>query len=141
MPWESGLRLLDCQSNEMHDFLISLVIYSFLLFPPILLIFRFTTRKPPWRVINLLVLLFSLLGWSLVFYAYAEEQTRTQELLEQQRYDELPHGWDSDGASGVFALFLGWLVPLAYFMLWLTVYALAATIRKVFGSNRKRMDA
>ena len=82
-----------------------------------------------------MIVLFALIGWGVVLTAYVEEQARISELIHQGRYGELPKGWDSDGASGVFALFGGWLVPLAYFVLWLAVYMLAAMIRRLFTSK------
>ena len=78
------------------------------------------------------MVLFALLGWGLVFTAYVGEQEHIGELIEQERYEELPEGWDSDGASGLFALFGGWLVPLVYFVLWLVIYTLAAMVRCLF---------
>jgi hypothetical protein len=44
---------------------------------------------------------------------------------------QLPEGWDSDGASGVFVLFGGWLFSLVYFAPWLAIYALATGIRRL----------
>ena len=114
-----------------------IVIFSFLAFPPILLAFKFFKKKPAWWLMVLLMVLFVLLGWGLVLSAYIEEQTHINELLDQGRHEELPKGWDSDGASGVFALFGGWLVPLAYLIFWLSVYALAAIVRGVFKPKAK----
>ena len=120
----------------MSDSIASVVICSFLVFPPVLLISKFITKRPGWWPIVLLIVLFSLLGWGLIFSAYIGEQARISELIEQKRYGELPEGWDSDGASGLFALFGGWLVPLAYFVLWLLVYTLAAMMRRLFTSKQ-----
>ena len=120
----------------MNDIFTSIVMYSFLAFPPALLILKFATRKPAWWLILLLIVLFALLGWVAVFNAYVEEQLRIAELIDQGRYEELPNGWDSDGASGVFALYGGWLFTLAYFVLWLAVYALAAMTRRLFRSKQ-----
>jgi hypothetical protein len=119
----------------VNDIFVSIAIYSFLAFPPALLILKFITKKPGWWLIVLLIVLFVLLGWGLVFTAFVEEQARISELIDQERYEELPEGWDSDGASGVFALFGGWLVPLAYFVLWLVIYTLAAMVRRLFTSR------
>ena len=83
-----------------------------------------------------LFVLFVLLGWGLVFNAYVDEQEHINELIDQKRYEELPEGWDSDGASGLFALFGGWLVPLAYFAVWLAVYTVATIIRRLFISKQ-----
>ena len=82
------------------------------------------------------MVLFVLPGWDLVFTAHVAEQEHINELIDQQRYEELPEVWDSDGASGLFALFGGWLVPLAYFVLCLAVYTLAANIRHPFTSKQ-----
>jgi len=120
----------------VNDIIVSIAIYSFLAFPPALLILKFITKKPGWWLIALLIVLFVLLGWGLVFTAYVAEQDHISELIDQKRYEELPEGWDSDGASGLFALFGGWLVPLAYFALWLVVYTLAAIIRRLFTSKQ-----
>ena len=120
----------------MNDVIISILIYSFLLFPPALLTIKFITRKPRWWLIVLLVILFALLSWGLVITAYVGEQARISELIDQKRYEELPKGWDSDGASGLFAVFGGWLIPLAYFASWLVLYTLAALIRRLFTSKQ-----
>jgi uncharacterized membrane protein YhaH (DUF805 family) len=96
---------------------------------------KFTTRRPAWWVI---VLLIALLGWCLVILGYISEQDRISELINQGRNDELPEGWDSDGASGLFAFFFGWLFALVYLLPWLAVYALAATVRKLWGSKAKK---
>lgn len=122
----------------MSDIFYSLVLYSFLAFPPILLIMKLVTRKPSGRFLVLLVVLYALLGWSLIFIAHVEEQSHIYELLDQGRYEELPSGWDSDGGKGVMALFLGWIFPLVYFMAWLVVYAVAAIIRSLFNLEGKR---
>ncbi|MTW20795.1 hypothetical protein [Allochromatium palmeri] len=128
----------------MNDIFASIAIYSFLAFPPAILILKFITKKPGWWLIFLLMVLFVILGWGLVFTAFIEEQARIGELIDQERYEELPDGWDSDGASGVFALFGGWLVPLAYFVLWLVIYTPAAMVRSLFTSRQppnKRMQS
>ena len=128
----------------MNDLFASIAICSFLIFPPALLILKFITKKPGWWLVVLIMALFVLLGWGLVFAAFIEEQARISELIDQERYEELPEGWDSDGASGVFALFGGWLVPLAYFVLWLMIYTPAAIVRSIFTSMQppnKRMQS
>jgi len=133
-----------CQATRVNDIFASIVMYSFLAFPPALLILKFTTKKPAWWIIVLLIVLFALVGWGVVFTAYVEEQLRITELIDHGRYEELPNGWDSDGASGVFALYGGWLFPLAYFVLWLAVYTLAAMARRLFKSKQspdKRMQS
>ena len=127
----------------MADIIASIVIYAFVAFPPALLIVKFITKKPSWWCVVLLMVLFALLGWGLVFTAYVGEQAHIGELIEEGRYEELPEGWDSDGASGLFALFGGWLVPLAYFVLWLMIYTLATMVRCLFTSKpppNKRMQ-
>ena len=128
----------------MNDIIASIAIFSFVVFPPALLILKFITKKPGWWITTLLIVLFALLGWGLVFTAFVEEQNRISELIHQERYDELLEGWDSDGASGVFALFAGWVVPLAYFMLWLVIYTMASMVRGFFTSRQppnKRMES
>ena len=128
----------------MNDIIASIAIFSFVVFPPALLILKFIAKKPGWWIIALLIVLFALLGWGVIFTAFVEEQNRISELIDQERYEELPEGWDSDGASGVFALFAGWVVPLAYFMLWLMIYTLAAMVRGLFTSRQppnKRMQS
>ena len=120
----------------MNDIIASISLYSFLAFPPALLILKFITKRPRWWLVVFLLVLFVLLGWGLVFNAYVEEQEHINELIDQKRYEELPEGWDSDGASGLFALFGGWLVPLAYFVLWLAVYTVATIIKGLFASKQ-----
>ncbi len=120
----------------MNDIIASVAVYSLLTLPPALLILKFTTKKPGWWLIVLLVAIFVLVGWGLVFSAFVEEQARISEIIDQERYEELPEGWGSDGASGVFALFGGWLVPLAYFVLWLVIYTLASVVRRLFTARQ-----
>ena len=110
------------------------MLYVFLAFTPALLAIKFITQKPAWWLIVLLIV---LLGWGIVIGAYIEEQSHISELIKQGRNDELPEGWDSDGASGAFALLGGWLFALAYLIPWLAIYALAAQIRKLFKSKEK----
>lgn len=110
----------------------SIFIFLLLVFPPALLIVKFIKNKPAWWLIVLLILIFSILVWFIIAYGYISEQDEISRLIEQGRYEELPEGWDSDGASGLFALGLGWLPPLAYFMICLVIYALSASVRKLF---------
>jgi hypothetical protein len=121
----------------MAEILHSIASYSFLVFPPILLLLKFITKKPAGGLLVLLVVLYALLGWPLIFFAYAEDQSHINELINQGRYEELPKGWDSDGGAGVGALFLGWIFPLFYFLAWSVVYAVAAIIRSFFEPKRK----
>ena len=74
----------------MDDIITSIAIYSLLALPPALLIFRFVTKKPGWWLIALLIVLFVLTGWGLVFTAYVAEQEHIRELIDQERYEELP---------------------------------------------------
>lgn len=87
------------------------------------------TQKPAWWLILLLIV---ILGWSVVIVVYMEEQMHISELIDQGRNNELPEGWDSDGASGLFAVFGGWLVALAYLLPWLAIYILASITRRLF---------
>ena len=101
----------------------------FLAFTPTLLVIKFITRKPAWWLILLLTV---LLGWGLVIGVYIVEQNHISELIDQGRNDELPQGWDSDGASGLFAVFGGWIVALVYLLSWLVFYSLATIVRRLF---------
>ncbi len=105
-----------------------MVLYLFLALAPVVLIVRFVTHKPAWWLVVLLTL---FPGWGLIVMGYFEEQDRIGELVDLGRYDELPEGWDSDGASGLFAVFGGWFFALAYLAPWLGVYALAAIVRRI----------
>ncbi len=51
--------------------------------------------------------------------------------------EQLPDGWDSDGASGVVAVFPGWLLSIIYFLPRLVIYMLAALIRLFFKSVKR----
>ena len=74
----------------------------------------------------------------IVSFGYFSGQDEISRLIEQGRDEELPEGWDSDGASGLFALGLGWLPPLAYFIVCLGIYAIAASMRKLFAAKFKK---
>jgi hypothetical protein len=124
--------LLGLQGNFLGD---PLVFYVFLAFTPALLAIKFITRKPAWWLVVLLIV---LLGWSIVIGGYIAEQSHISELIKQGRHDELPKGWDSDGASGLFSFLGGWLFALAYLIPWLAIYALAALIRKSFRSKAEK---
>lgn len=111
----------------------------FLLLAPVLLAFRFFRQRPAWWMIGPLI---AVLGWLAWFGAYFFYQLHIGELIEQGA--ELPEGWDSDGAAGVFALFMGWLISLLYFLPWLAVFLLATLIRGLLrkqGSEDDHDDA
>ena len=105
------------------------MLFVFSIFPPALLIVRFVARKPAWWVILISLLLFVVVGWLFIVGAFVFDQLHISELIQQGRGDELPEGWDADGARGVFAVFLGWLLPLVYCLVWLVLYAVAALVR------------
>jgi hypothetical protein len=109
-----------------------IVFFSGLAFPPTLLSTKFITKKPNWRLIILLSVIYVLFGWVFIFSAFVVDQIEISELIRQDRSEELPEGWDSDGGRGVGAAFAGWLIPLSYFLFWFTVYALAAMVRRLF---------
>jgi len=70
----------------------------------------------------------AVLGWLFWFGTFMFYQLNISDLIAQGA--ELPEGWDSDGAAGVFALFLGWLISLIYFMPWLAIYLFSAVVRR-----------
>ena len=74
-----------------------------------------------------------VLGWGLIFGAYIFTQLGINDLIAQN--NALPEGWDSDGASGLFAMFFGWLLSLAYFSIWLAIYIIARLFRRLFQSG------
>ena len=113
-----------------------IIIFPLLAFPPILLAVKFFKKKPSGWLFVFLVVLYLALGWALVVFAFVAEQLRISELIQQGRDDELPPGWDVDGASGLFAVFGGWLFPLANLLVWIAVYALAVSIRPLFASTQ-----
>jgi uncharacterized membrane protein (DUF485 family) len=110
----------------MNDGMASLCIILFLALPPALLVLKVTTNRTGWGI-SLGVIL--LLGWGLLFGTYTFRQLNIEDLIAQNK--ELPDGWDSDGASGLFALYFGWLLSLAYFTLWLATYFFATLIRRL----------
>lgn len=119
----------------MNSSLTSVVLYLFVVFTPALLVIKFITRKPAWWLVLLLII---LVGWGLAILGYMLEQIHISELIKQGRNDELPVGWDSDGASGLFAFFGGWLFSVAYLIPWLAAYALAASVRKLVRPKTKQ---
>lgn len=109
----------------MNVILYNLFFFLFLLLPPALLAIRLARGRPEWW---LMVVLIAVLGWLSWFGAFAFYQQHIAELIEQGA--ELPEGWDSDGAAGVFALYMGWLISLLYFLPWLALYLLAGLARR-----------
>lgn len=125
----------------MNDAIASLCLFSFLALAPVLLIVKFTTNRPPWWLILRMIF---VVGWGLAIGTYIFNQLGINDLIAQDK--ELPEGWDSDGASGLFVMFGGWLFSLAYFAPWLAIYALAAIIRRLSKlrhapNNRMQSDA
>jgi len=92
---------------------------------PVLLGIRFHANKPSWWIILLMI---TGLGWLFISGSFVFYVQHIEDLVTQN--DELPAGWDNDGASGMLALFFGWLLSLVYSLPWLVVYALASLIRK-----------
>ena len=101
----------------------------YMAFPPLLLAAKFLKKKPSWWALVGVALGYALVGWALILYGYIDQQTEIGELIREGKDEELPPGWDSDGAAGVFALFLGWLVPMANLLFWAAVYGLATALR------------
>ena len=97
----------------------------FLVLVPSFLFMKFKKQKPNWWIISLVIL---GLGWLLVFGTFTFYQAHIGDLIAHS--EELPDGWDSDGASGIAALLFGWLISLIYALPWLVIYALAAGIRQ-----------
>lgn len=116
----------------MYDVLGSICIFSFLVLTPTLLVVKFTTNKPAWWLILIMII---VLGWGLVVGTYLFYHLDIMDLISQGREDELPDDWANDGASGVFALFGGWFFSLVYFLPWLSIYILATIIRRLSRSR------
>ncbi len=68
------------------------------------------------------------LGWILVFGTFMFYQAHLGDLITHN--EELPDGWDSDGASGVAAMLFGWLISLIYTLPWLAIYAFIFSIKR-----------
>ena len=119
----------------MNLLLSSACFFAFLLVPPVLLGLRAVRGRPAWW---LLLLLVAVLGWLSWFSAYAFYHQHVDQLIAQG--GELPEGWDSDGAAGVFALYMGWFVSLLYFLPWVALYAVIALFRSR-GRNRQASSA
>ena len=69
------------------------------------------------------------LGWLFLFGSFSFYQEHVGDLIAQK--EALPVGWESDGASGVAVLFLGWLISLIYTLPWLIVFGFVAGIRRL----------
>ena len=125
----------------MNDALASICFFSFVGLTPILLAIKFITNKPPWWLILITLI---VLGWGLVIGTYVFYHLGIGDLIAQGKDEELPEGWDSDGASGLFAIFGGWLFSIVYLAPWLVMYALATGIRRLLQSRHapnKRMQS
>lgn len=70
-----------------------------------------------------------VLGWLFWLGQFMFYQLSVYDLMEQGA--ELPEGWDSDGAAGVFALYFGWAFSLIYFLPWFVIYVLTSVIRQL----------
>ena len=112
----------------MNEALASICFFSFFALTPSLLALKFTTNKPPWWLILITII---VLGWVLVVGTYVFYHLGIGDLIAQGKDEELPEGWDSDGASGLFAIFGGWFFSLAYLAPWLVIYVVAAGIRQL----------
>ncbi len=97
----------------------------FLALSPVILLIKFWCGRPRWWLV---ILLITILGWFFWLSAFVFYQLHISDLIAQGA--ELPDGWDSDGAAGVFALLFGWLISIIYFLPWFAVYGLADTTRR-----------
>ena len=109
----------------MNELLHLLCLGLFLVLPPTLLVIKFKKNKPAWWIVLTTIL---ILGWLFVLGSFVFYQEYVGDLIAQGK--ELPDGWDSDGASGVAALFFGWLTSLIYTLPWLVMYGFIAVIRR-----------
>jgi len=64
----------------------------------------------------------------LAFGSFMFYQAHIDDLIAQNQ--ELPKGWDSDGASGLAVMFFGWLISLIYSLPWLIIFMLSVGVRK-----------
>ena len=67
-------------------------------------------------------------GWLSAFGSFMFYQAHIDDLIAQNQ--ELPKGWDSDGASGLAVMFFGWLISLIYSLPWLIIFMLSVGVRK-----------
>ena len=119
-----------CLRNLSREFAVNATLSGaclvfFLLLPPVLLALRLFRARPAWWSIGVMVVVFGWLSW---FGAYFFYQQHISQLIAQGA--ELPEGWDGDGAAGMFALYMGWLVSLFYLLPWLVVYISANLLRR-----------
>ena len=117
----------------MNDAIAPICFFSFLGLAPALLLIKFATNRPAWWLILAMIV---VLGWGLVVGTYVFYHLGINDLIALD--EALPEGWDSDGASGIFAVFFGWLLSIAYFTPWLAIYILATTVKWLFKSARAR---
>jgi len=123
----------------MNDAIASLCLFSILALAPVLLIVKFITNRPPWWLILIIII---VVGWGLAISTYIFYHLGINDLIAQGK--ELPEGWDSDGASGLFVMFGGLFFSLVYLAPWLAIYALAAIIRRLLklrNAPNKRMQS
>ena len=111
----------------MNDAIASICFFSFLGLAPALLLIKFATNRPAWWLILAMIV---VLGWGLVVGTYVFYHLGINDLIALDK--ALPEGWDSDGASGIFAVFFGWLLSLAYFTPWFAIYLLATIATRLF---------
>jgi len=109
----------------MNGMLHQLCLGLFLVLPPTLLVIKLQKKKPAWWIVLTMIM---GLGWLFVSGSFVFYQEHIGDLIAQKQ--ELPVGWDSDGAAGVAALFLGWLISLIYTLPWLVVYVFIVGIRR-----------
>tara|TARA_Y100000588_G_scaffold280870_1_gene297881 strand:- start:640 stop:993 length:354 start_codon:yes stop_codon:yes gene_type:complete len=109
----------------MNEILHLLCLGLFLTLPPILLLLRFKNQKPSWWLVFVMI---SAFGWLSAFGSFMFYQAHIDDLIAQNQ--ELPKGWDSDGASGLAVMFFGWLISLIYSLPWLIIFMLSVGVRK-----------
>ena len=115
----------------MNQILSNASLYSFLLFPPLLLFIRFfRPRSLPWWAIFLAIVGG---GWLLVNATVYFRFEHLADLVESDPNPsaQLLEDLSSDGAPRVFAMMFGWLYGIVYSVPFLVVFFVARMAQKL----------
>jgi len=113
----------------------------FVLYPPLVLGYRFFRQKPNWLIICLSI---ALLGWACwKGYIYFHFEHLGAILDSQQNPSEsLLDEWTKDGAQRVFAHYFGWAIATAYALPWYALFAVSRSLQAIRQriTNRQRQS-
>ena len=121
----------------MNGFLLALFGTVFGGLPPLLLVLRFLSGRPPWWKIVILILIVGWASWFGASVFYFENLGDRIEGMENPP-PELLERWSNDGGPMVFALLFGWVAAAAYTLPWLLLFVLGHMVRRMLSPGMRR---